>query len=104
MLRTFRQLKNYNKLCKSILYALSAQNKKKVLAESGEKLARSVGVASDNFEKVAKGIGGATYILSASGEGVRADAVVTGSGALYTSYFITGSPDSDNFEKAIATI
>ena len=34
--------------------ALSAQNKKKVLAESGEKLARSVGVASDNFEKVAK--------------------------------------------------
>ena len=34
--------------------ALSAQNKKKVMAESGEKLARAVGVASDNFEKVAK--------------------------------------------------
>lgn len=51
-----------------------------------------------NFEKVAKGVGGGTYILSASGEGVRADSVVTGSGALYTSYFISGSPDSDNFE------
>ena len=35
--------------------ALSAENKKKVLAESGEKLARAVGVASDNFERVAKG-------------------------------------------------
>jgi len=34
--------------------ALSAENKKKVLAESGEKLARAVGVASDNFEAVAQ--------------------------------------------------
>lgn len=33
--------------------ALSAANKKKVAAESGEKLARAVGVASDNFEAVA---------------------------------------------------
>jgi len=49
-----------------------------------------------NFPKISKGLGPATLILSASGEGVRADSLITGS--LFTSYFISGSPDSDDFE------
>ena len=51
-----------------------------------------------NFPKVAKGIAADTLILSASGEGVQAQNAISGANHLYTSYFISGSPDSDDFE------
>ena len=51
-----------------------------------------------NFPKVSKGLAADTLILSASGEGVEAQNIISGANYLYTSYFISGSPDTDDFE------
>lgn len=51
-----------------------------------------------NFPKVSKGLAANTLILSASGEGVEAQNAIPGANHLYTSYFISGSPDTDDFE------
>ena len=51
-----------------------------------------------NFPKIAKGIGADTFILSSSGAGVQINSAKTGSDYTYQSYFISGSPDTDDFE------
>ena len=51
-----------------------------------------------NYPKIAKGIGADTFILSSSGAGVQITSAKTGSDYTYQSYFISGSPDTDDFE------